>query len=446
MTLRFGTDGVRGHADELTDELVVALGRAAARVLAADLRTQPGRRFAIGRDPRESGPRLEAALATGLSAEGVAVELVGVAPTPALAWISAAREVPAAMISASHNPFHDNGVKFFVAGGRKLTDAIETQLEVALDRLLGTPVPASPHEPTAGLDDLARYELAVVGSLEGRSIDGLSVVIDCANGAASEVAPRVLQRLGAKVDVLNASPNGRNINDGCGSTHPDGLRRAVVDRGADVGLAFDGDADRVLAVDQTGELIDGDQLIAMCAIDLHRRGLLAGRTVVVTVMTNLGFRRAMEAHGIDVVVTPVGDRHVLEALEKGSYSLGGEQSGHVVFRDLATTGDGLLTGVQLLDLVVRSGRPLSSLASDAMTRLPQVLVNVRVSTRHPDVVGAIGPEIAAVEASLGRHGRVLVRPSGTEPLVRVMVEAEDAEQAEEAANTLSAAVREACEA
>jgi phosphoglucosamine mutase len=444
MTLRFGTDGVRGHADELTDELVIALGRAAARVLAADLRRQMGRRFAIGRDPRESGPRLEAALAKGLSAEGVEVELVGLAPTPALAWISAARGAPAAMISASHNPFHDNGVKFFAAGGRKLTDATEGQLEDELDRLLGTPTPVAPYEPAAGFDDLARYELAVVGSLEGRSLDGLSVVIDCANGAASEVAPRVLERLGANVEVLNASPNGRNINEACGSTHPEGLCAAVVDRGADVGLAFDGDADRVLAVDQTGVLVDGDQLIAMCAVDLDRRGLLAGRTVVVTVMTNLGFRRAMEAHGIDVVVTPVGDRHVLEALEEGSYSLGGEQSGHVIFRELATTGDGLLTGVQLLDLLVRSGRPLSTLAAEAMTRLPQVLVNVRVPTRHPDIVGAIGSEIAAVEASLGAHGRVLVRPSGTEPLVRVMVEADDAAQAETAADTLSAAVREAC--
>jgi phosphoglucosamine mutase len=446
MTLRFGTDGVRGHADELTDELVVALGRAAGRVLAADLRRRPDQRFVIGRDPRESGPRIEDALIDGLSLEGVDVEVVGVAPTPAIAWIAAARDVPAAMISASHNPFHDNGVKFFSAGGRKLTDDLERQLEVELDEALRHPAAlrSSDARPSQGEDDLERYELAVLNSIEGRSLDGLSIVVDCANGAASSVAPRTLERLGATVQVLNAHPDGRNINDRCGSTHPDVLQAAVLAERADVGLAFDGDADRVLAVAEDGSLVDGDQLIAMCAIDLQERGRLARDTVVVTVMTNLGFRLAMEKRGIEVVVTPVGDRQVLEALEQGPYSLGGEQSGHVIFRELATTGDGLLTGVQLLDLVRRCGEPLSRLAADAMTRLPQVLKNVEVTARRPDIVDAIAADIAAVEASLGARARVLVRPSGTEPLVRVMVEADDPEAAERAADHLSSAVRRAC--
>ncbi len=446
MTLRFGTDGVRGHADELTDELVVALGRAAARVLAADLQRRPTERFVIGRDPRESGPRIETALVDGLALEGVEVELVGVAPTPAIAWIAAARDVPAAMISASHNPFHDNGVKFFSAGGRKLADDLERRLELEVDDALRRPAPTRsvPARPTQGEDDLERYELAVLNSIDGRSLDGLSIVIDCANGAASTVAPRALERLGAAVQVLNARPDGRNINDACGSTHPAQLQAAVLAAGAHVGLAFDGDADRVLAVAEDGTLVDGDQLIAMCAIDLRERGRLAHDTVVVTVMTNLGFRLAMEKRGIDVVVTPVGDRHVLEALEQGPYSLGGEQSGHVIFRELATTGDGLLTGVQLLDLVRRCGEPLSRLASTAMVRLPQVLKNVKVAIRRPDIVDAIAADIAAVEAALGARARVLVRPSGTEPLVRVMVEADDEQAAERAADELSTAVRRAC--
>jgi phosphoglucosamine mutase len=443
MTLRFGTDGVRGHADELTDDLVRALGRAAGRVLAAPLRGSPDQRFVIGRDPRASGPRLERALRDGLDAEAIGVELVGIAPTPAVAWIAAARDVPAAMISASHNPYHDNGIKFFAAGGLKLDDDLEQRLEGELDAILATqPEPARGQAPPTieGGDDVERYELAILNALEGRSLEGLSLVLDCANGAASQVAPQVFERLGASVTVIHARPDGHNINAGCGSTHPEDLREAVLAVGADAGLAFDGDADRMVAVDELGQLVDGDHVIAMCALDLRARGRLPHDTVVVTVMSNLGFRLAMRERGIRVVETPVGDRHVLEALEAGGFALGGEQSGHVIFRELATTGDGILTGVQLLDVVARAGRPLSSLAAEAMTALPQVLLNVRVPRPDPAIVDAVADEIAAVEAALGERGRVLVRQSGTEPVVRVMVEADDAATAEQAARRLAAAV------
>jgi phosphoglucosamine mutase len=444
MTLRFGTDGVRGHANELTDDLVLALGRAAARVLAPNLATS-GDRFVIGRDPRASGPRIEAALVAGLAAEGVPTELIGVAPTPAVAWIAAARDVPAAMISASHNAFHDNGIKFFAAGGRKLSDEVEGELEATLDRLRDDEPASTPTvlAPVPGGGDVERYELAIAASIEHRALDGLQVVIDCANGAASTVAPRVLDRLGVDLTVLHAAPNGRNINDGCGSTHPADLAAEVVVREAAIGLAFDGDADRVLAVDETGSVVDGDHLIALCAVDLRDRGRLHHDAVVVTVMTNLGFRLAMAERGIEVVETAVGDRYVLEALARGGYSLGGEQSGHVIFHDLATTGDGLLTGLQVLDLLRRSGQPFSKLASEVMTTVPQVLRNVAVGRVDPTRLEAIRPDVDEVAASLGDRGRVLVRPSGTEPLVRVMVEALDADEADAAAARLVQAVEQA---
>lgn len=445
MTLRFGTDGVRGEADtELTDELVEALGRAAARVLPAD-------RFLIGRDTRASGPRIEAALARGFAAEGVGVDLLGVAPTPAVAWLSAADGQPAAMISASHNPAPDNGVKLFAAGGHKLSDEVEERLEAELDALLhsnrragpeGAPAAAKASTSEPAHDRVRRWCDAVAASIEGRRLDGLRLVIDCANGAASEVAGPVLRALGAEVEVLHDTPSGTNINEACGSTHPESLEAQVLDVGADVGLAFDGDADRVLAVDAGGRLVSGDHLIGVCAIDRHERGRLPDDTVVVTVMTNLGFRLGMTERGITVVETQVGDRYVLESLEGGGWSLGGEQSGHIIFRDLATTGDGLLTGVQVLDVVARSGRPLADLADAAMTELPQVLHNVRLAGRDPGLVGRLAADIAAVEADLGERGRVLVRPSGTEPVVRVMVEAPTAEQAEAAAGRLVDALRD----
>ena len=436
MTLRFGTDGVRGIANaELTPELLLALGRAAARVLGEGP-------FLVGRDTRISGPLLQAALSAGLATEGADVLDLGVFPTPGVAWLSAADGQPAAMISASHNPFPDNGVKFFQTGGRKLSDETEAALEAELDRLLAHPAAhARRTGPALGRllpgDGHARYEAALAASIGGRRLDGLSVVLDCANGAASEVAPEILRALGAEVTVLHDTPDGININDGSGSTHPQDLQHHVVAAGAAVGLAFDGDADRVLAVDHTGELVDGDQLIAICALDRRAQGRLPGDTVVVTVMANLGFRQAMAAHGITMIETDVGDRYVLEEMERGGWALGGEQSGHIIFGDLATTGDGVLTGLQVLDVMVRTGQSLADLAA-VMVRLPQMLRNVRVATRGMDIKGSeeLALAIKAVEADLGDRGRVLVRPSGTEAVVRVMVEAVTAEEAEAACETL----------
>jgi phosphoglucosamine mutase len=445
MTLRFGTDGVRGPGAELTDDLMTALGHAAAVVLGSG-------RFVIARDTRQSGPRIEAALVAGLTAGGASPAVMGIVPTPALAWVCADADLPGAMISASHNAFGDNGVKFFASGGLKLSDEVEGRLEAELDRRLGVALGSAtvaPGDrgpgPADASRDLDRYEQAVIASVGGRRFDGMRVVIDCANGAASIAAPRVLARLGADVRVIHAEPDGLNINDACGSTHPEDLQAAVLEFGASVGLAFDGDADRVLAVDERGALIDGDHLIALCAIDLRQRGLLTDDAVVVTVMTNLGFRHAMAERGIEVIETQVGDRSVLEALAERDLALGGEQSGHVIFRRMATTGDGLLTGVQLLDLLDRSGRPLSELAAEAMTRLPQVLVNVRVARRDPDIATVIAADVAAAEDELGEHGRVLVRPSGTEPLVRVMVEAADEGLARAVADRLVLAVEAAAE-
>jgi len=436
VTLKFGTDGVRGVANvELTPELVLALGRAAARVLG-----QADAPFLIGRDTRLSGPMLEGALAGGLASEGLDVSLLGVVPTPAVAWRSAADVVPGAVISASHNPYADNGIKFFAAGGRKLEDAVEDRLEGELDRILAEkPTPTFTGRISPAGED-GRYPDSLVAVLEGRTLDGLHVVVDCANGAGFQVAPAVLRRLGARVDVLSADPDGTNINDGCGSTHPESLQKTVVEQGADVGLALDGDADRVLAVDHRGDLVDGDQIIAVCALDLRERGRLKDDTVAVTVMTNLGFRQAMASSGVHVVETAVGDRYILEALEEGGWSLGGEQSGHVVFRDVATTGDGLLTGLQVLDVMVRTGRRLADLAA-VMTRLPQVLRNVRVAERQAlDDAQTFWAEVRSVEADLGGDGRVLVRPSGTEPLVRVMVEAPTHDLAERTVDRLCAAL------
>lgn len=449
MTLRFGTDGVRGPASDLTDALVIALGQAAAQVLGATT-------FVIGRDTRESGERIANALATGLLRGDAEPLRMGVVPTPAVAWVCAQRNVPGAVISASHNRWSDNGIKFFAAGGRKLSDELESALESALDAALEALVAepkSSPRAAVAAADIDTEASVRAWCDAIGDSVESvapLRIVIDCANGAASSVAPQIFRSLGLDVEVLHAQPDGRNINDQCGSTHPESLQRAVVGSGAALGLAFDGDADRLLAVDELGNLIDGDQLIALFACDLRERGLLANDQVVVTVMSNLGFRLAMEAQGVDVVETPVGDRHVLEALARTGSSLGGEQSGHIVFADLATTGDGILSGVRLVDLVSRSEAPLSELAAQVMERLPQVLRNVRLETPRDDIAEflaeAIAEEVAAVEASLGTRGRVLIRLSGTEPLVRVMVEAPTVEQAEAAAGNLAAAVVRACSA
>jgi phosphoglucosamine mutase len=400
--------------------------------------------FLVGRDTRWSGPMVLSALASGLAAEGADVVDLGVVPTPGVAWYSVAEDRPAAAVSASHNSFEDNGVKFFTAGGRKLSDDTEALLEAELDRLLAGDAVLAPPTGTgvgriATRPDTGAYVDGLVATLEGRRLDGLRVALDCANGAAWAVAPAVFSQLGARVDVLHAEPDGRNINAGCGSTHPDDLQAAVVRLGADAGLAFDGDADRVLAVDRAGALVDGDQLIAVCAVDRKGRGLLADDTVVVTVMANLGFRQAMAGLGIRVVDTNVGDRYVLEALEGGGWTLGGEQSGHVIFRDLATTGDGVLTGVQVLDVMARTDRTLADLAS-VMTRRPQVLRNVRVARRALDGADGLWAEVRAVEERLGGNGRVLIRPSGTEAVVRVMVEAQTAEEADAACAALAGAV------
>jgi phosphoglucosamine mutase len=454
VSLRFGTDGVRGEAGtDLTPELVLALGRAAARVLAA---ASGAPAFVVGRDTRWSGPMLQAALSAGLAAEGVEVVDLGVIPTPGVAAVAAARGLPAAVISASHNPYADNGVKLFAAGGRKLSEGDERRVEADLDRLTrpGASLAGASLGPVAGsgigrlkLDPDARgwYCDRVVAALEGRRLEGVRVVLDCANGAAVATAPDILAGAGADVvEVLAAAPDGCNINAGCGSTDPSVLAAAVLAYRADAGLAFDGDADRVIAVDGAGAVVDGDRLLGLFAVDLRRRGRLAEDTVVVTVMTNLGFHLAMSGAGVTVHQTKVGDRHVLEALDEHGWSLGGEQSGHLIFRDLATTGDGVLSGLLLLDLMARTQQPLARLAAEVMDRLPQVLRNLAVSNR--DALARAEPvwaEVRAVEAELGDHGRVLLRQSGTEPVVRVMVEAPTEEAANQAADRLVAAVQAA---
>jgi phosphoglucosamine mutase len=443
--VRFGTDGIRGVANaELGAEVVLALGRATARAL-------PAQAFLVGRDTRQSGPLLQAAFSAGLASEGADVVDLGVLPTPGVAWLCAQRQLPGAVISASHNPFTDNGVKLFAPGGLKLPGAVEAAVEEELDRVLAADG-RGPRPPTGrGVGRLSSDTGAVDGyvdhlasALEGRSLDGMRVVVDCANGAASAIAPGVLERLGAVVDVIAAAPDGTNINDGCGSTYPDRVAAEVVSRGSEVGLALDGDADRLVAVDHTGAPTTGDELLALFATDLAERGRLAGNTVVVTVMSNLGFRLAMAEKKIAVRETPVGDRYVLEALDADGLTLGGEQSGHLVFRQVATTGDGILTGVLLLDLLRRRGRPLAALAGEVMQRLPQVLVNVR--SADPALVvasDAVQAEVAAVEAELGDAGRVLLRASGTEALVRVMVEATDEDVAHTAVERLCAVVERA---
>jgi phosphoglucosamine mutase len=439
VRIRFGTDGVRGVANaDLTPELVLALGRAIARTITAAT-------FLVGRDTRRSGPMLQAALSAGLAGEGADVVDVGVLPTPALAWLSAVRNVPAVVISASHNPFADNGVKVFAAGGAKLGAEVEAAIEGELERILdptvkgprsleGHGVGRLTHEPDTG----HAYVGHLASLLEGRGLVGLRVVVDSAHGAASDLAGEVFARLGADVVAIGCEPDGTNINAGCGSTSTDTVAGAVVEHGADLGLALDGDADRLLAVTADGTVVSGDELLALFALDLAERGQLAGNTVVVTVMTNLGFRRAMEERGIVVKETPVGDRYVLAALDKDGLALGGEQSGHIIFRRLATTGDGLLTGLVLADLVVRTGTPLAGLLDGLVTRVPQVLVNVPVpNTELLEGADAVWSAVAEETERLGDTGRVLLRPSGTEPLVRVMVEAVGGGVAEEIADRLA---------
>jgi phosphoglucosamine mutase len=444
----FGTDGVRGLANgALTADLALSLAQATAVVLgqgrSAEARRAQGRRTkaVIARDPRISGDFLGAAVSAGLAASGVDVYDAGVIPTPALAFLVNDFDADfGIMISASHNPAPDNGIKIFARGGVKLPDIVEERIEhyMGEPKLLPTGADVGRIRRFADAED--RYLLHLLGTLPAR-LDGLHVVIDCANGAASGVSPQLFADAGARVTVIGADPDGVNINDGIGSTHLDVISKAVVEHGADVGIAHDGDADRCLAVDATGKPIDGDQIMAILAASLHERGLLAQDTLVATVMSNLGLMLAMQERGIRVVQTAVGDRYVLEEMNRSGYSLGGEQSGHVIMNDHSTTGDGLLTGLQLVAEMARTGKTLAELAS-VMTVFPQTMINVTGvdKTRVDDE--QVQAAVEAVEAELGDSGRVLLRPSGTEPLVRVMVEAATHDEAEQAASGLAEIVRE----
>jgi phosphoglucosamine mutase len=427
--LHFGTDGVRGVAlDELTPALARDLARAVARVLHPDA-------VVIGRDTRESGPDLEHAIIDGCAAEGVAVQLLGVAPTPAIAFAAERHNWVGIAITASHNPWTDNGIKVFAAGGAKLADAEQIEIERVWHALIAEPAPVAlgtVHDAHEVIEEYFDHRVHVVGN----SLAGVRVVVDCANGAMSSVAPSVLEAAGARVIVMNDAPNGRNINEGCGATSPTVLAARVVAEGADVGIAFDGDGDRLVAVTATGVLVDGDYIMAIAANDLVHRGLLRNKGVAVTVMTNLGFHRAMQTAGVDVVVTPVGDRSVLVALDEYDFVLGGEQSGHIVHRAHATTGDGLLAALILLEYIARTKTSLDQ-AITIMQSYPQVLVNVRTLERVNDPASDLAAEIEIAERDLSGDGRILVRASGTEPLVRVMVEANTQERALAIAHSLA---------
>ncbi len=437
--LRFGTDGVRGVAlTELTEQYVADLGFAAATVLSL-------KHVVIGRDTRESGLVLQTALARGFAAGGATVELLGVTPTPAIAFAAAQLRCAGAAVTASHNPFADNGVKIFGIGGIKLTDDHEQLIEAAMaaSGARGNDVQSN-SEPgsaiTESIEAINDYRNSIECLVPGRAFADIRIVVDCANGAMSDVAPYVLAQLGATVIAIHCEPNGKNINAECGATYPKIIGEAVRLHQAAIGLAFDGDGDRVIGVDHVGNVVDGDHLLALAAIDMHERNVLDGNGVVVTVMTNAGFHEAMAKHGISVVTTPVGDRSVLIALEENKYALGGEQSGHIIYRKDATTGDGLLAGVRLVDLVRRKNVTLQKLAQLAMTSLPQVLINVRVESVATDLATQFTQEIAAAERDLNGVGRVLLRASGTEPMVRVMVEAQFEETANSVAQRLAASV------
>jgi len=441
----FGTDGVRGLANrELTAELALEISVAAARVLGGMSTQERGRLTAVvGRDSRASGEFLESAVVAGLASAGVDVTMLGVLPTPAVAYLTDALDADLGiMLSASHNPMPDNGIKLFARGGHKLEDTIEDAIEEhigrAWDRPTGGDVGRITHRPEA----VRAYRDHLLATLDHR-LDGLKVVVDCANGAASTVAPDLYRQAGAQVIAMHAEPDGLNINDGCGSTHLDGVVDAVQQHGADLGIAHDGDADRCLAVDADGGIVDGDHILAILAIAMREAGRLPNDTVVATVMANLGFRLAMEQVGITVVETAVGDRYVLECMKADGHRLGGEQSGHVVLLEHATTGDGLLTALHLMGRMAQTGRSLRDLAA-TVTKLPQVLVNVTDVDRSRLADSAeVAAAVAQAEATLGQAGRVLLRPSGTEPLVRVMVEAPSMEAAQGVADDLARVVRQA---
>ncbi|TAN23407.1 MAG: phosphoglucosamine mutase [Actinomycetota bacterium] len=423
--LEFGTDGVRGRANqELTPEFALSFGRALANVFEPEI-------VVIGRDTRISGAMLSNAVAAGLSSSGVSVVDLGVIPTPGVAYVAAKRNVAGVVISASHNPYEDNGIKVFGPGGMKLEDDLEAQIQSHI--LSGTFSPSSVEvgeivlDATA-LDEYSSYLLSNCGASESNR---LKVVIDCSNGAAVSVAPGLFSALNLDVHFIGVTPSGKNINENCGSVYPEALIERVLGLQADFGMAFDGDADRMLAVDANGNLVDGDQLMAIFALDLKSRSMLRGESVVVTVMSNLGFRQAMAKNGIKVHVTQVGDRYVLRTLEEERLVLGGEQSGHIIFRDVATTGDGLLSAVKLVELISRRSRTLADLANDAMVKLPQSMVSIEFEDpKRIDSMPELAELIAKLEHSMADSGRILVRASGTEPKVRIMAEAATRELAD----------------
>lgn len=444
----FGTDGVRGLANgELTLDLVVRLSQSAAVVLtkgrhAEELKAEGRRpRAVVARDPRVSGEFLASAVSAGLASSGIDVFDAGVVPTPAAAFLVKEGGFDfGVMVSASHNPAPDNGIKFFSFGGTKLPDEVEDRIEAAMSEPPLAPTGDGVGRITRFADAEDRYVLHLLGTLD-RSLEGIHVVVDCAHGAASGISPRVFRDAGATVTVIGSEPDGLNINKGYGSTHLEPLQEAVISLGADFGIAHDGDADRTLAIDHHGRVIDGDHIMAILAVSMKEAGTLVGDTLVTTVMSNLGLRKAMEAHGIALKETAVGDRYVLEELAASGASLGGEQSGHIIMSRYSTTGDGILTGIQLAREVARTGKSLAELA-DVMDVFPQVLKNVsgvdRSRLSSDELVSAA---VAAIEAELGDSGRVLLRPSGTEALIRVMVEAADEHTAHQMADRLVAVVR-----
>jgi len=435
--LKFGTDGVRGEfGTELTTSYVAALARAAAKVLQCKL-------VVIGRDTRESGQVLEAAIAQALFECGVEVHLMGVAPTPAIAHAAATGDLVAFAITASHNAYTDNGVKIFGNGGRKLSDDEQSQIELELINASGTQnssQPVSQSQATLHPEYLAQYCAALIATAPKNALANLKIALDCANGAMSSVAPEVFAALGATVSTIHATPNGKNINEECGATHPVSLSESVKNSKADLGIAFDGDGDRLIAVDNDGSIVDGDHLLAISAQEMKRNGTLRNNKVAVTVMTNIGFHQAMQRAQIEVITTPVGDRAVLAAIKENDLALGGEQSGHIIYHDQATTGDGLLAALRLAVLVASSSRKLSEIASEAMTSFPQVLINVRIAKSTENIQEIFATEILQAQKTLADNGRVLVRSSGTEPVVRVMVEAAQHETARSVATALADAI------
>ena len=442
MSRLFGTDGVRGLANkDITSESALKLAQAAAIVLGEQARARGQKPIAvIGRDPRISGEFLVAAISAGLASSGVDVFDAGVIPTPATSFLTADLDADfGVMISASHNPAPDNGIKFFSRGGHKLDDAVEDAIENALSERPLTPIGAEIGHLKEFADAKSRYLVHLQGTLPN-SLKGIKVVVDCANGAASDIAPKAFRDAGAEVVVIGNEPDGYNINLGCGSTHLSALQAAVVEHGADVGIAHDGDADRTLAVDATGAIVDGDQIMAILAVAAKARGDLSRNTLVATVMSNLGLKIAMKQAGIEMIETKVGDRYVLEVIREGGYTLGGEQSGHLIFARHATTGDGILTGLQLLAQMSSTGKSLQELAS-AMKVYPQVLINVpEVDKSKVDSDPELQKVVQEAKSELGETGRVLLRASGTEPLVRVMVEAQDAGTAQSWAERIARVV------